>query len=250
MRSALYKAIALVGIWVVAMSGVARAADTSQFETGNRLYEGQKYAGAKEAYDAQVKTGPLSANLFYNRGNAEWKLGNGGEAVADYERALALQPTHPEARANLEFVRNQTGARLAAREWWQQALEALDGNGAAILLSVSGWAALFCLALALLRSERRAGPVVGLIVSIVVAGYAAGCLWEASGTATRAVVIARTTPAREAPADVAPLADTLPAGTEVLAPEERGQWIYCTLPNGVRAWVATDALERVLPPAG
>jgi tetratricopeptide (TPR) repeat protein len=228
----------------------ARGADTGQFDAANRLYEAQKYADAKQAYDALVKSGPLSANLFYNRGNAEWKLGDGGRAIADYERALELQPSHPEARANLEYARNATGARMATPVWWQQALGALNASAAAILLSVCGWVALFCVAIALLRREGRMGPVVTLAISLLVGGYAGGCLWEANAVATRAVVIARTTDAREAPTDVAPMADTLPAGTEVLAPEERGQWTYCTLPSGARAWVPTDALERVRPGQG
>ena len=30
---------------------------------------------------------------------------------------------------------------------------------------------------------------------------------------------------------------------------ERGPWFYCVLPNGQRAWVAADKIERVLPAA-
>jgi tetratricopeptide (TPR) repeat protein len=221
------------------------AADTTQFDTANRLYEAGKFIEAKQANTQLAKTGPLSANLFYNLGNTEWKLGNGGEAAADYERALLLEPAHPQARANLDFVREQTGARTATQEWWERALGALDANTAALLLSVSGWAALFCLAVALMRPAARTGPVMTLLLCLLVAAYAGACLWEASGRATKAVVIAKSTEARVAPADVAPVADTLPAGSEVLAPEERGPWTYCTLPDGTRAWVPSDAIERV-----
>ena len=77
--------------------------------------------------------------------------------------------------------------------------------------------------------------------------YAGGALWQASAEASRAVVIAKSVQAREAPTDVAPMAAVLPAGSEVLAPETRGQWTYCTLPDGTRAWVPADALERVIP---
>lgn len=225
------------------------AYDTSsvQFDKANSLYEAGKYQEAKRAYDDLVKTGPLSANLFYNLGNAEWKLGNSGEAAADYERALALEPSHPQARANLDFVRDQTGAKTAAQEWWQRALGAIDANTAALLLAACGWVALFCLAVVLLRPEGRSGPVVTLAICLLAGAYAAGCLWEANGQATKAVVIAKSTQAREAPTDVAPVADLLPAGSEVLAPEERGPWTYCTLPDGRRAWVPTDALEKVKP---
>jgi tetratricopeptide (TPR) repeat protein len=228
--------------------GAARAADapnTTGFDKANGLYEAGKYGEAKQAYAQLVKSGPWSANLFYDLGNTEWKLGNGGEAAADYERALALEPSHPQARANLDFVRGQTGAKTAAPEWWERALQALDPATATMLLSVCGWVALFCIAVVLLRPAGRTGPVVTLTICLLVGGYAGGCLWEANALATKAVVIAKVTQAREAPADVAPVADVLPAGSEVLAPEERGPWTYCTLPDGTRAWVPTADLEKV-----
>lgn len=223
----------------------ANAADTGAFDKGNAYYEAGKYPEAKQAYAQLVKSGPWSANLFYNLGNTEWKLGNGGEAAADYERALALEPSHPQARANLDFVRDQTGAKTAVQAWWQRAFGAMDASAAAMLLAACGWVALFSLAVALLRRDGRAGPVVTLAICLLAGGYAAGCLWQASAEAARAVVIAKTTEAREAPTVVAPVADVLPAGSEVLAPEERGPWTYCTLPDGRRAWVPTDAIEKV-----
>jgi tetratricopeptide (TPR) repeat protein len=226
--------------------GIALGAETgARFDAANRLYEAKNYDGAKQAYTELVKSGPLSANLFYNLGNTEWKLGNGGAAVADYERALALEPSHPQARANLEFVREQTGAKTTMQEWWERALGAINANTAAVLLAVSGWVALFSLAVALMRAEARMGPVVTLAIALTVAAYAAGCLWEANGQLTKAIVIAKSAQAREAPTEVAPIAEVLPAGSEVLAPEAHGQWSYCTLPSGIRAWVPTEAIEKV-----
>jgi len=244
-NSSLVPLVLFVLLVVSVLASSARAADITQFDVANQLYEAGKFDEAKAAYNQLAKNGQLSANLYYDLGNAEWKLGNGGEATADYERALMLERGHPQARANLEFVRDQTGARLATPQWWERALGALDANAAAVLLSVCGWGALFCLAVALLRPAGRAGPVATLALCLLGAGYAAGCLWEANGQATKAIVIAKSAEARVAPADVAPVADVLPAGSEVLAPEVRGPWTYCTLPDGDRAWVPTEAIERV-----
>jgi tetratricopeptide (TPR) repeat protein len=240
-------------VWRMALIGVlaacitARGADTSQFDNGNHLYETGKYSDAKAAYEQLIKSGPLSANLYYNLGNAEWKLGNGGEAAADYERALMLEPSHPEAAANLQFVREQTGAKTATPAWWQSALQAVNPNAASILLAACGWMSLFCLAIIRIKPGPHAGSIMALVISLLAVAYSGGCLWQANALATRAIVIEKTIQAREAPADVAPIADVLPAGSEVLAPEERGPWTYCTLPDGTRAWIPTEALERVKP---
>jgi tetratricopeptide (TPR) repeat protein len=232
---------------VSVLASSARAADITQFDVANQLYEAGKFDEAKAAYNQLARNGQLSANLYYDLGNTEWKLGNGGEAAADYERALMLERGHPQARANLEFVREQTGAKVPLQQWWEEALNLIDANVASVLLSVCGWVGLFCLAVILMRPAGKAGPVITLTLSLLVAAYAAGCLWQSRIEATKAIVIAKSTQAREAPADVAPIADVLPAGSEVLAPEVRGPWTYCTLPNGVRAWVPTEALEKVKP---
>jgi len=241
------------GIWriaffaMLAACAAARGADTSQFDNGNRFYEAGKFGDAKDAYQQMIRSGPVSANLYYNLGNTEWRLGNGGEAAADYERALMLQPSHPEAAANLQYVRDQTGAKTADLLWWQSALTELSANTASILLSFCAWLALFSIALICIKPGPHTGAAVVLTFSLLGAAYAGGSLWQSSAFATRAVVIEKSVQAREAPADVAPIADTLPAGSEVLAPEERGPWTYCTLPDGTRAWIPTEALERVKP---
>ncbi len=244
MRSRFLNIIFSVALALIAC-GVCRAADLSQFDAANRLYEAGKYDEAKQAYGAMVKSGPWSANLFYNLGDTEWRLGNAGEAAADYERALILDPSHPQARANLAYVRDQTGARIAQPQWWEQALDAVAPSAATVLLTVCFWAALFCVAIINFRPQNRVGPGVTLALCLLGAAYAGGCLWRASTQATKAVVIAKSVPARVAPVYVAPVADTLPAGSEVLAPEVRGEWTYCTLPDGTRAWVPSDSIEMV-----
>lgn len=223
--------------------GLAGAQES--FDAANRLYENGKFSGARTAYEHLVEAGPWSANLFYNLGNAEWKLGQAGRAALDYERALALQPGHPEARANLDFVRTQTGAKTIARAWWEEALAALPADAAAVLAALCGWAVLFCFAARLLRRSPSAVPAAGLVIALLVGAYAAGALWMAARDSGKAAIVAKSSPARVAPADAAPIADVLPAGSEVLAPEVRGPWTYCTLPSGLRAWVATNAVERV-----
>ena len=56
----------------------------------------------------------------------------------------------------------------------------MNADAASVLLAVCGWVALFCLTLVLLRREGRTGPVVTLMICLLVAAYAAGCLWEAN----------------------------------------------------------------------
>ena len=157
-----------------------------------------------------------------------------------------MEPGHPQARANLGFVRSQTGAKAADRSWWEDALASLPPRAATVLAVLCGWVILFCFALRLLqRGPSSWAPAAGIALALLGGAYAGGALWISAQEAGKSMVIAKSAQARVAPADAAPVVDVLPAGSEVLAPEERGPWTYGTLPSGVRAWVATEAVQRV-----
>ena len=42
-----------------------------------------------------MDTGAGSANVFYDLGNTDFRLGSVGRAILSYERTLALSPHHP-----------------------------------------------------------------------------------------------------------------------------------------------------------
>ena len=63
-------------------------------------YRGGDYAGALA--DLEGRTGP---EADYNRGNALARLGRLDDAITAYEKTLDADPTHPDARANLDLVK-------------------------------------------------------------------------------------------------------------------------------------------------
>ena len=76
----------------------------SQFELANKAYEEKAYDQAIELYDGIVKEGKESAFLFYNLGNAHYKLGNVAESILNFERALRINPTFEDAQHNLQMA--------------------------------------------------------------------------------------------------------------------------------------------------
>ena len=78
------------------------------FETANELYEQGKYKEAAEMYEQLIADDKLSADVYYNYGNAQYRLGELGLAIWGYESALKLDPDHEDALFNLEFVNAQT----------------------------------------------------------------------------------------------------------------------------------------------
>lgn len=83
----------------------AGEADTA-FESANRLYEQGHYSDASAAYEKIIASGQLSEAVYFNLGNAYFKLGQSGRAIAAYRKAQYLNPRDPDVRANLQFARN------------------------------------------------------------------------------------------------------------------------------------------------
>ena len=76
-------------------------------EEADSAYNKENYREAIELYTRSIAEDGMSANAYYNLGNAYFRNDNLGKAVVSYERALKLDPTDADARQNLEFVRSR-----------------------------------------------------------------------------------------------------------------------------------------------
>lgn len=74
------------------------------FEQANQAYSEENYAQAIEKYEAVLKQGFESAELYYNLGNAHYKSRHIAAAVLNYERALELDPGFEDAQYNLQLA--------------------------------------------------------------------------------------------------------------------------------------------------
>ena len=216
---------------------------TADFEAANQEFEEGHFGEAKARYEKLVEARAWTASLFYNLGNTEYRLGSPGRAILNYERALALEPAHPEALANLRFLRGKTGAKIPARAWWEPAFPWRSANVWSVMMAVGAWGLIF--SMTLLAVRRRQGWWLAVFGSAGLCAYAGGALWLADQARATGIVTGTQAEARLAPADSAGLAETLPAGSRVRILSERGEWIYCTLPGKGRGWIPHRALERL-----
>jgi len=222
------------------------ASALADFAAANRDYNEGRFKEAEQGYTALVERGEWSANLFYNLGNTEVRLSEPGRAMLNYERALALQPGHAEARANLKFLREQSTAKISPKTWRDSAFEMLTFGGWLVTAVASGWMLLFCFAIPLaLRRRISVGGALLAVLSLCTCAYASAGAWLRAGELDAAVIVVKQVEARQAPADRAALADVLPAGSRVRWRAERSGWVECELPDGGSAWLPVAALERV-----
>lgn len=222
------------------------AVRADEFDTANHLFDQEKFSEAKQRYEQLVADGKWTANLFYNLGNTDFRLGAPGVAALNYERALALEPSHPEAAMNLRLLREQTGARIFPPSWRDHVVPPLATDVCAVIGASAGWLALFCV-IAIIARRGAISPNVWLLFAlfVVLAAYAGFAVWHDAQNASLAVITARQAEARLAPVDRAARAETLPAGSRVRIVSERGDWVYCALPGGGLGWLPASALEKV-----
>lgn len=86
----------------------ARAATKAEADAA---YAGGDYARAAAIYE-QLLVKEQSGELYYNLGNAKYRLGESTQAIIAYERALRFTPGDADARYNLEFLYSKTADRV------------------------------------------------------------------------------------------------------------------------------------------
>ena len=217
--------------WPSGFSPAARWPPTSaEFNAANKLYAEGKFADAAGSYEKILQSGAVSPALYFNYGNAEFKSGNLGRAIAAYRRAAQLAPRDAEVRANLEFARNQVqGPTLRESRWSRSAgwLGTLALNEWTGLAAAAFWLTFALLVARQIRPSLKTalggftrGAVAVAILSCACLGVNAAIHFSRQ----TAVVVAPDATARSGPFDEAQSAFTAHDGAElaVLDPATTG----------------------------
>lgn len=240
----------LAAIWF--MAGTVFASDiTSDFSAANRFYAQGKFPEAAKAYETILQSGTTSPALLFNYGNAEFKSGHLGNAIAAYQRAQQLSPRDAELRANLAFARNQVQGVTLRESRWQNWVGALTLNEGAMLTAVLFWLTLGLLVVRQLRpalvpklkSAARILVVLTIFSTTVLGLQAANHFSRAS-----AVVIANNVTARSGPFDDAQSVFTARDGAEFSVLSRREGWVQVADGSGKIGWLPGKQVE-VLPGA-
>ena len=222
--------------------------DAAQFAAANQAFKAGQFTEAINDYEALVRGGRWSANLFYNLGNAYFRSGDLGRAILNYERALMLEPHHPEAGANLRIARDEARALELISTPTERALRFMNLNQYAVIAAVSFWGAIFAFVFWWF-ARQRATAWIGLSIlslSIFVLTLAALIsLKNGNKGHALAIVTDKEVQARVATADSANSVLALPPGSEIRVLSKRGDWIYAGLPNNLRGWISASSAENV-----
>lgn len=245
----------------LAPAGLAGAAEVtaadSLWTAGVEAYARGDWADAGAAWNSILDMGLESADLYYNIGNACYRNDDLSHAILNYERAVRLDPSHSDARFNLEFARAGLQDKIESVPtfflslWMRSLCRVMPSN----LWAVLG-AGFFALALAAVLlfllgntvSVRKTGFTLG-VVSILL------CILSVSMAASQkadyqktdsAIVVKAVSPVRSSPSEEsAKDLFILHEGTKLRLLDEVGEWRNIELSDGRQGWMRSSDLEII-----
>lgn len=233
---------------------LAATAFDQTFDAGLQAYYQGDYPAAIRAFEQLVEQGVVAPEVFYNLGNAYYRAGRLGPAIANYERALHLRPDLEDARENLELCVNETERRLSKPRppAWEQALLFWHyrlNPETTYRLALASWVALWLLlALRLIRPWPYLRPAAA-VLALVAAAFAASA-WTKFHPTPLAVASAPRVPVYHGMRESETVHFELYEGDRVVVDRRDEGWAQVRTSDDKRGWTREQYLTFVGPPYG
>lgn len=242
--------------FVTASVDTAKSQQGDSSETAAAAYAKGDYQQAAECYTKLLKVGE-SAELYYNLGNCEYRLGNITQSIIAYERALRLNPGDSDTRYNLQFLRGKTIDKVVPVDemffvTWYHSLQNLMSIDAWAILAVSAFVLALILILAylfgsniLLRKIGFFGALVGLLIFVL------GLLFAyqrkvALSEHNIAIVLTPTLNVKATPAESSSDAFVIHEGTRLtITDSSMNAWYGVRLDDGKEGWLPKNSVEVI-----
>lgn len=130
------KTLKYILIIIVAVLPFFSSAQTNLIQRADQAYMSDQFEQALNLYLSARDSLGTSSQLDYNIANTYYRLGELGKAVLYYKKALKVDPSNSDARANLEFVQTKlVDQQDNTRPWVQRIRE-----NVIFIMSPNGWA--------------------------------------------------------------------------------------------------------------
>lgn len=252
--SLFFKSMTFVFVFFCALS--LQAQNSPLFEQGKELYKAEKYVEAINSWMKILEKGQHSASLYYNLGNAHYKLSNIGPSIYYYEKALLISPNDSDIKNNLAFAEN---ARVDAIEPLPKTIFYQWYHTIADLLTYDGWAIAFvvlCLSFVLwfllyyfsyTESKKRLFFICALI-SLLLLGMSLSMAYSTYDDAIKdqpAIIFSESIEVKDAPSLGSDSSFTLHEGTKVQIIARDNDWVRIEIANGKDGWIPVSDLKEL-----
>ncbi len=255
-------------LWLFTVCGAllffssALRADTTdpRLDEANRAYQQGRFDEAAVLFQQLITDRGYSASRCFDLANAEFKSGNVGIALLNYERARYLAPGDTEINRTLQYVRKQAGLQPDPFRWWQILLLSIDWTvwmGVVIAalalvlfaMVISAYAEAWGPGLKIQPGRLRRFSKGIIFICVPVALFFGFVELSTIGFNDRieGVIISKQAPLRLSPFDSAEQTGTLPEGELVTIEQQHDDYFWVDQRSHQSGWVQQKAIEPVLP---
>jgi tetratricopeptide (TPR) repeat protein len=228
----------------------------SAFQKGNEAFTNQEFEKAANIYEQILAKGKVSFELYYNLGNAYFRLNEIPRSILNYERALQIKPQHGDAQYNLKLANQRTIDQISKTppffliQWWinwRGLFSSTIWSILTIFLAFIACAGLVFWQLGESRKTKKIGFIVGfacLALSILFSLTA----WQRFAyeqNSDKAILFIKEYPLKSGADDSSPDILLLHEGTKVELLDKIGLWQKVRLPNGEQGWLPVEGLVKI-----
>ena len=223
---------------------------------GDSAYIRQQYQEAISCYETLLRQG-VSAEIYYNLGNAYYRTDNITRAVLNYERALLLSPGDRDIRLNLQLARSKTIDKITPETemffvtWYRTLVNVMSVDGWA-RMSLISLAMAIVLALCYLFTSRvwmqKAG-FFGALLMLFVFALSNLFAWQQKNELTNRTGAIVTSPAvqvKSTPSTSGTDLFILHEGTKVeITDSSMKEWKEIRIADGKEGWIEASKIEAI-----
>ena len=226
------------------------------FEKANELYKQGKYEDAAREYQKILDEGYRSTALYYNLGNAYYRMNKTPDAILFYERAKKLDPSDEDIKfnlnvANLKIVDKIEPIPKPFIAEWARSLRELFSEKTWAFLAIAfdfiAFAALVLFFASWKPTVRKIG-FFGFIFALffaVAAFYGTLSAHSEKTARDEAIVFSPSVYVKSSPNEDSPDLFILHEGTKVKIIDEVDNWKKIKIADGHLGWLPSDAIEII-----
>lgn len=222
----------------------------------NEAYNKKQFEQAANLYEEVIQKGYEAPELYYNLGNAHFKMDNIAPAILYYEKAKKLDPNNEKIQYNLEVAKTRTIDKIEAVpdifyvRWWQSLKQLFPADTWA-KIGIGGIFLFFILLGFYYLSRRMAikktafySGLVAILLTIFV--FIVGVSrYQSQVKSHEAIVFSPSVTAKSSPDQNSTDLFVMHEGTKVVVLDELNNWYEVKIADGSVGWVKEEDIREI-----
>jgi len=242
-------------LFIQAPAGFASAGQLT-IAKANKAYADGSYSIAAELYLKVAEEGYASPGLYYNLGNAFFKVNDYARAILWYERAKRLDPGNEDIDYNLNVANTKISDKIEPlpelfyKRWFTSMIRLFPVDAWARIctwLFIAGLAGLVVYLVSRVLILRKAG-FWGAIILFFLSLFTFLFAWSGyrdTASTSEAIIFTPTITVKSSPDESSTDLFVLHEGTKVRLLDNIGSWYEIRIANGSVGWLPKTSLEKI-----